>query len=134
MSIFIILIIIIIIRLLLLWLLIIIIIIRPIISLLLWLYYVFILSSVVSISWFPSSSRAPEPCPGPVRGLPSEHLGALPHARGRRVVARAVPTVRRVPPAAQQHVLLQRHEALLQGGLPTVRSTHTFSPTPFMLI
>lgn len=69
---------------------------------------------------FLSARRGLSPA-GRVRGLHAGHLGPLPAAGQRRVLARGVPAVRRVPAAAHHHLLRQRHEALLQERLPAVR-------------
>lgn len=60
---------------------------------------------------------------GRVRGLRPDHLRPLLDAGQRRLLARGVLAVRRVPAAAHRHLLLQRHQTVLQERLPAVRPT-----------
>lgn len=67
--------------------------------------------------------RLPAGTPGVLvlRGLRSHHLGPLPAEGGRSLLARGMPAVRRLPAAARRHLLLQRHQTVLQERLPAVR-------------
>lgn len=59
---------------------------------------------------------------GRVWGLRADHFRPFPDEGQWRVLAPEVPSVRCVPATAHRHLLLQRHKAVLQERLPTVRT------------
>lgn len=66
---------------------------------------------------------------GRVWRLHTDHLRPLLAEGQRRVLARGVSAVRSVPTAAHCHLLLQRHQTLLQERLPAVRQCLLFWST-----